>query len=180
MITLVTGATRSGKSEWAEILARRSPHPVIYIATAQQDPHDAEWQVRIANHKIRRPPEWQTLEVPYALAETIRQAPGDRYLLVDALGTWLANFLDRDESGWQQTASELLDAVKSCRAEIAIVAEEVGWGVVPAYKLGRQFRDRMGALSRQLGALADAVYLVTGGHAINLTAIGERLPSPPN
>jgi len=52
----------------------------------------------------------------------------------------------------------------------------VGWGIVPAYELGRTFRDRLGGLSRKIGAIADAVYLVTGGYAMNLTQIGERLP----
>ncbi|WP_019501562.1 bifunctional adenosylcobinamide kinase/adenosylcobinamide-phosphate guanylyltransferase [Pseudanabaena sp. PCC 6802] len=179
MFTLVIGAAKSGKSEWAEILARRSQQNVIYIATARHDPGDKEWQAKIALHKLRRPPEWQTLEVPYTLAETIQQFTSnreDRYLLIDSLGTWLANCLDRDEPTWHQTASELLEAVKSCPASITIVAEEVGWGVVPAYESGRQFRDRLGALSRNLGAIADIVYLVTGGHALNLTAIGDRLP----
>lgn len=175
-IALITGATRSGKSEWAEILAKRSQKSVIYIATAKSDPEDAEWQARLANHQQRRPTAWQTLEVPYTLAETIRQAQPHNYLLVDALGTWLVNFLDCDELSWERTTSELLDAVKSCPSDIAIVSEEVGWGVIPAYESGRRFRDRLGALSRQLGAIADAVYLVTGGYAVNLTTIGERLP----
>jgi adenosylcobinamide kinase/adenosylcobinamide-phosphate guanylyltransferase len=178
MLTLVIGAVRSGKSEWAEILAKRSQQSVIYIATAQHDPNDEEWQAKIAKHKLRRPTAWQILEVPYALAEIIRQYSNrsDRYLLIDSLGTWLANCLDLDDAAWQQITSELIETVKSCPANITIVAEEVGWGVVPAYESGRQFRDRLGALSRNLGAIADIVYLVTGGHALNLTAIGERLP----
>ncbi len=176
MITLITGATRSGKSEWAEILARRSQKSVIYIATAKLDPKDVEWQARLFKHKQRRPPTWQTLEVPYTLAETICQAQSHDYLLVDALGTWVVNFLDRDELIWERTTNELIEAIKSCPSDITFVAEEVGWGVIPAYESGRRFRDRLGALSRQLGAIADVVYLVTGGHAVNLTAIGERLP----
>ncbi|MCC5625437.1 bifunctional adenosylcobinamide kinase/adenosylcobinamide-phosphate guanylyltransferase, partial [Nostoc sp. CHAB 5715] len=55
-------------------------------------------------------------------------------------------------------------------------AEEVGWGVVPAYPLGRAFRDRLGSLVRQLGVLSDTVYLVTGGHVLNLSILGYPLP----
>ncbi|MFN5751973.1 MAG: bifunctional adenosylcobinamide kinase/adenosylcobinamide-phosphate guanylyltransferase, partial [Pseudanabaena sp.] len=33
-----------------------------------------------------------------------------------------------------------------------------------------------GSLSRKIGAIADAVYLVTGGYAVNLNQIGEKLP----
>jgi adenosylcobinamide kinase/adenosylcobinamide-phosphate guanylyltransferase len=52
------------------------------------------------------------------------------------------------------------------------VGEETGWGVVPAYPLGRTFRDRLGGLIRRLGSVADTVYLVTGGHALNLSQLG--------
>ncbi|NJO20766.1 MAG: bifunctional adenosylcobinamide kinase/adenosylcobinamide-phosphate guanylyltransferase, partial [Spirulinaceae cyanobacterium RM2_2_10] len=50
------------------------------------------------------------------------------------------------------------------------------WGVVPAYPLGRQFRDRLGHLTRRVGAIATAVYLVTGGYAIDLVQLGQPLP----
>jgi adenosylcobinamide kinase / adenosylcobinamide-phosphate guanylyltransferase len=55
------------------------------------------------------------------------------------------------------------------------VAEETGWGVVPAYPLGRQFRDRLGTLIRLVGAIADQVYLITGGYALNLTLLGTPI-----
>jgi adenosylcobinamide kinase / adenosylcobinamide-phosphate guanylyltransferase len=176
MITLVTGAARSGKSEWAELLATRSQKTITYIATAMSNPDDLEWQAKIQQHRDRRPDYWQVLEIPIALDEAINLSnPGD-YLLVDSLGTWLANLLEQDVATWEQTAQKLICAIQSCQADITLVAEEVGWGVVPAYELGRLFRDRLGSLSRNVGAIADVVYLVTGGHAVNLCSIGERLP----
>jgi adenosylcobinamide kinase / adenosylcobinamide-phosphate guanylyltransferase len=63
-LILVTGPSRSGKSEWAEQLALRSQSVVIYLATAQMNPVDTEWQARIQAHQNRRPAHWQTLEVP--------------------------------------------------------------------------------------------------------------------
>ncbi|NJL69467.1 MAG: bifunctional adenosylcobinamide kinase/adenosylcobinamide-phosphate guanylyltransferase, partial [Microcoleus sp. SM1_3_4] len=36
---------------------------------------------------------------------------------------------------------------------------------VPAYPAGRLFRDRLGNLIRQISAIADTVYLATGGYA---------------
>ena len=56
------------------------------------------------------------------------------------------------------------------------MAEETGWGVVPAYSTGRLFRDRLGNLVRRLGAIANPVYLVTGGHVLNLSTLGFPLP----
>ena len=177
MISLVTGATRSGKSEWAEHLALRSQKSVIYIATATRYPDDAEWEERLQKHRDRRPENWQTLEVPIELAKSILEIQGDTYILVDSLGTWLANFLDDDEETWLEIEQKLLESIQACAVDITFVSEEVGWGLVPEYKLGRIFRDRLGGLSRKIGAIADAVYLVTGGYAINLTQIGEKLPS---
>jgi len=177
MITLVIGATKSGKSEWAELLAERSGLPVIYIATAVRIDSDQEWQHRLQQHRDRRPSNWQTLEVSVDLASNLSALPARSYALVDALGTWLANVLDQDQETWQHTERDLITAVQKCPADLTIVAEEVGWGVVPAYASGRQFRDRLGSLSRKLGAIADVVYLVTGGHALNLTLLGEKLPS---
>jgi adenosylcobinamide kinase/adenosylcobinamide-phosphate guanylyltransferase len=176
MIILVTGATRSGKSEWAEHLAMRSQKNVIYIATATRYPDDIEWEARLQKHCDRRSENWQTLEVPIKLAQSILDIKDKNYILVDSLGTWLANLLEHDEDAWIKIENELLEAIQACEVDITFVSEEVGWGLVPEYKLGRIFRDRLGGLSRKIGAIADAVYLVTGGYAVNLTQIGERLP----
>jgi adenosylcobinamide kinase/adenosylcobinamide-phosphate guanylyltransferase len=176
MISLVTGATRSGKSEWAENLAMRSQKNVIYIATATRYPDDAEWEARLQKHSDRRPENWQTLEVPIALATSILEINGDAYILVDSLGTWLANLVEEDELAWNKIEVELLQAIQACTVDITFVAEEVGWGLVPEYKSGGIFCDRLGGLSRKIGAIADDVYLVTGGYAVNLTQIGEKLP----
>ena len=132
MITLVTGATRSGKSEWAEHLAMRSQKNVIYIATATRYPHDAEWESRLQKHSDRRPENWQTLEVPIKLSKAILGIKSDsHYILVDSLGTWLANLLEEDELAWSKIETELLQAIQVCTVDITFVAEEVGWGLVP-------------------------------------------------
>jgi adenosylcobinamide kinase / adenosylcobinamide-phosphate guanylyltransferase len=176
-VVLVTGPARSGKSEWAERLASQSGKSVVYVATAQSDPQDLEWQNRILQHQQRRPVEWKTLTVPVELAATLHQATASDCLLIDSLGTWLANVLAQSELEWQQTVQELLLSLEQVRGLVILVAEETGWGVVPAYPLGRQFRDRLGYLTRQIGAIANPVYLVTGGHVLNLSQLGTPLPS---
>ncbi|PSB27782.1 bifunctional adenosylcobinamide kinase/adenosylcobinamide-phosphate guanylyltransferase [Stenomitos frigidus] len=174
-LILVTGPARSGKSEWAETLAKRSGKSVLYVATAQIDTSDREWQQRIEQHQQRRPSTWQTLTVPIALAETIQTAPSNSCLLVDSLGTWLANLLEQDEATWSKTLHNLLESLQHATSDIIFVAEETGWGVVPAYPVGRLFRDRLGMLTRQIGAIAQPVYLVTGGHVLNLSTLGVPL-----
>lgn len=176
-IILVTGPARSGKSEWAETLAMQSNKPVIYMATAQLEPNDSEWLFRIEQHRLRRPKDWVTLEVPQQLVATIANAPLESCLLVDSLGTWVANQLEEDASNWEETVQNfLLNLAQVADRDVILVAEETGWGVVPAYRIGRMFRDRLGNLVRRLGVIANPVYLVTGGHILNLSALGLPLP----
>ncbi|WP_421655181.1 bifunctional adenosylcobinamide kinase/adenosylcobinamide-phosphate guanylyltransferase [Leptothermofonsia sp. ETS-13] len=174
-LILVTGPARCGKSEWAEKLAAHSGKSVIYVATAQVDPTDHEWQARIERHQQRRPTNWKTLNVPVELTATILSVPQDTCLLVDSLGTWLTNCLEQDDDTWNTTVFELVKSLSKTGCHIIIVAEEAGWGVVPAYPTGRRFRDRLGSLTRQIGAIANAVYLVTAGYALNLKCIGIPL-----
>ena len=179
-IILVTGAARSGKSEWAENLATKTNKSVIYIATAIADSTDREWLNRIALHQQRRPPHWQTLSVPKQLAQTISNTIASNCLLVDSLGSWVANLLDRETDSWQEIQNDLLASLQTTNADVIFVAEETGWGVIPAYKSGRVFRDRLGTLSRKIGGVASEVYLVTGGHALNLSQLGQCLDDKSN
>ncbi|MFN3679969.1 bifunctional adenosylcobinamide kinase/adenosylcobinamide-phosphate guanylyltransferase [Thermosynechococcus sp.] len=172
---LVTGPCRSGKSEWAESLAAQSEQPVIYIATAIAPPADAEWLQRIAQHRARRPPEWEVRECPLELAALLRELPPHHCALVDSLGTWVANCLDQSPDQWQGTVVEFLESVQACVAQLIFVAEEVGWGVVPAYASGRRFRDRLGELCQRLSPLMAQVYLVTTGFALPLHQWGIPL-----
>lgn len=175
-VILVTGPARSGKSEWAEYLAAQTSSGVIYIATSQEDPNDLEWQARLEKHRLRRPSHWQTLAIPVDLSSAIASSQPSHCLLVDSLGTWVANLLSQDDEQWQLTQQNLLTCLQTCANTIIFVAEETGWGVVPAYPIGRQFRDRLGNLTRQIGAIADQVYLITGGHVLDLSQLGKPLP----
>lgn len=175
-LILVTGPARSGKSEWAEHWAKQTQKPVIYIATSTVSIDDVEWQQRIELHRKRRPNSWQTKEVPKDLAQAIQASEAGSCLLVDSLGTWLANYLDQDEALWQLCVAQLISALISSPCHVILVAEETGWGIVPAYPLGRKFRDRLGALVRQIGAISTQVYLVTGGYALDIKHLGTPLP----
>ncbi len=174
-VTLVTGGSRSGKSEWAETLAQQSNQSVIYVATAMVNSTDREWQTRIIKHQQRRPKTWQTLSEPYKLAWVIRNSLPQQCLLIDSLGTWVANLLDLTDNSWVKVTDNLQESLAMTHSTIIFVGEETGWGVVPAYASGRLFRDRLGDLLRQIGSKADTVYLVTGGHALNLSILGTPI-----
>lgn len=172
-IILVTGPARSGKSEWAEQLALASNQQVIYAATAQDYPDDPEWQARIQQHRDRRPNAWVTQHCPDDLTAVLGAGQASNCLLLDSLGTWVANHLERSDPDWQHLCDAMQMSLMATPAQVIVVAEETGWGVVPAYPQGRQFRDRLGQLTRAIAVKADDVYLVCAGIAVNLKQIGQ-------
>jgi adenosylcobinamide kinase/adenosylcobinamide-phosphate guanylyltransferase len=175
-LTLITGPSRGGKSRWAEHLADNHPGPVIYVATGPDLPDDLEWQQRLGGHRDRRPSHWATQEVGAGLPEYLMDAPVEPLLLIDSLGTWLAHHLALDPMAWEQRQATLLQAIDGCRAVQLLVAEEVGWGVVPSTAIGGRFRDRLGRLEQLLMQRSRAAWLVTHGRAINLLACSVPVP----
>ncbi|MBL1210793.1 bifunctional adenosylcobinamide kinase/adenosylcobinamide-phosphate guanylyltransferase [Geminocystis sp. GBBB08] len=177
-IILVTGAAKSGKSEWAEYLSKNNHKPVIYIATAQKIDDDEEWMLKIRQHQERRPKNWQIWEIPVDLPLAIEQVSENHCILIDSLGPWVANCLEKDESNWQIQVEKLMFSLENTSTDVILVAEETGWGVIPAYPLGRLFRNRLGEVIRLVGSIAKSVYLTVGGYAVDITKIGVKLPSP--
>jgi adenosylcobinamide kinase / adenosylcobinamide-phosphate guanylyltransferase len=174
-LTLVLGGARSGKSTYAEALAARSGRAVLYVATAEA--WDEEMRLRIAAHKAQRPSHWQTVEAPRHPGQAVQAALDGRGLspgvvLVDCL-TLLANNVlitlpeDAGEAGataaLMQEVDELLAAWQTTEAEWIIVSNEVGLGIVPAYPLGRLYRDALGRANQHVAALADTVVLMVAG-----------------
>lgn len=155
----------------------QSQQSVVYVATAQIPQGDREWLDRIQRHIDRRPSHWQTYHAPFDLVAVFSDCPSNCCLLIDSLGTWVANGLEQDDEDWDKTLKTLLAAISEAQQDVILVAEETGWGVVPAYPLGRKFRDRLGDLIRKVGAIADRVYLVVGGYAVDLAQLGVRVDS---
>jgi adenosylcobinamide kinase/adenosylcobinamide-phosphate guanylyltransferase len=176
-LILVSGPTCSGKSRWAEHLATLSGRTVVYLATGPLLADDADWQRRLERHRRRRPEHWCCHEVGDALAPALAAlAPGD-LALVDSLGTWVAAGLDHSSVAWQSRCNELLNTMEATLAELVVVSEEVGWGVVPATAQGHRFRERLGSLQSSLAQRSDQCWLVMQQQAINLSQLGQPVPS---
>ena len=60
-IIFITGGTKSGKSKFAEFLAKESKQ-LTYIALSEDRPKDKIWQNKILIHRKRRPKEWDLIE----------------------------------------------------------------------------------------------------------------------
>jgi adenosylcobinamide kinase/adenosylcobinamide-phosphate guanylyltransferase len=185
-LILVSGGLRSGKSRFAERLAIRLGGPVLYVATAR--PGDDEMVARIAAHRARRPPEWQTLEVARDLSAAVAASVGDwPSVLVDDLGFLVTNLLLADDSatatGGMHAPEARLEAELDSLIQAAargprrwiVVTNEVGSGMVPLTPLGRTFADLLGRANQRLARHADVVYLVVSGIAFPVSAFGERV-----
>lgn len=161
---LVLGGARSGKSQYAENWAASYGGRLAYIATAQA--LDEEMEHRIARHRLDRGEGWQTVEAPLDLARAIAQtARHADAVLVDCLTLWLSNWM---LAGKAPPVEELCESVAACPCPIALVANEVGMGIVPDNALARQFRDEAGRLNRKMAVAAGRVVMTVAGLPLQL------------
>ncbi|AGI69330.1 bifunctional adenosylcobalamin biosynthesis protein CobP [Octadecabacter antarcticus 307] len=157
---LVLGGAASGKSSFAESLCFQSPKSRVYIATAQG--FDNEMRAKISDHRSQRGPEWLTIEAPLNVASALSTCSAKQIVLLDCATLWLSNVLLADEDAAIASAT-LLAALATCPAQVIVVSNEVGHGIVPDNKLTRQFRNAQGRLNQLLAARADLVVQVTAG-----------------
>jgi adenosylcobinamide kinase / adenosylcobinamide-phosphate guanylyltransferase len=164
MVTLVLGGVRSGKSRYAQSEAARFSR-VTFVATAKRS--DAEMRRKIAAHRRERPKEWKTVEVSAGALDAVIRREGQKaeVLLVDCLTTYCGGLLSRSrsESGRRGHVEALVNAIRATPASLLIVSNEVGSGVVPAFKSGRLFRDLLGEMNQQVARVADRVVLLVAG-----------------
>ncbi|MCY1288317.1 Cobinamide kinase / cobinamide phosphate guanyltransferase [compost metagenome] len=163
MLELILGGARSGKSRLAERLARESGLAVTYIATAQAG--DGEMAARIAEHRRRRPAEWDSREEPLALAAMLEElAAPDRCLLVDCLTLWLTNLLlHEDGARLDSERDALLATLPQLPGRIILVSNETGLGVVPLGELSRRYVDEAGWLHQALAERSERVIFTVAG-----------------
>ena len=166
-LILVLGGARSGKSAFAEELAKDHKR-VAYIATALVA--DDEMRRRVAFHRKRRPRTWVTYEANAKLDSVIRKAAKAATLvLVDCMTLYLSNTM-MTASGRQHSHEAIFKDVegickasRSVGADVVVVSNEIGMGIVPDTPLGRKFRDLQGCANQTIARAADEVYLIVAG-----------------
>ena len=163
MIQFILGGARSGKSRLAEQIAQQLGKTVIYVATAQAG--DAEMQARIQHHRQQRPKTWKLCEEPLYLAQQLKVLDHpNTVILVDCLTLWMSNLLMQSAENFaEQQISALLDVLTHLQADIILVSNETGLGVVPMGEITRKFVDETGRLHQQLGEIADKVQFCVAG-----------------
>ncbi len=164
-VTLVLGGVRSGKSRYAQHLAERAER-VTFVATAESR-DDEEMLRKINRHREERPAHWLTIEEPLELPRVLESAgPDTEVILIDCLTLFAANLLEthgEDAAQIDARVKALCVSLGSARSSVILVSNEVGSGVVPAYALGRRFRDLVGEINQRVATVSGTVlYMVAG------------------
>lgn len=182
-ITFVLGGARSGKSVFAEGLAKKYKD-VAYIATAEVK--DDEMRERIKLHQARRPYHWKTIESPYCVDKIVSGLVAD-LIFIDCITLYITNMLFCNDvtnpTGYSDTLMEnpklkqaqilteiekLSRACHKSKSDVILVSNEVGLGIVPDNIISRVFRDISGNANQILAAEADEVYFMVAGIAQRL------------
>lgn len=191
-LIVITGGARSGKSSAAQRLAatRQAAGGRVVVAVFGSAEGDPEMAARIGRHRAERPEGFRTLEAkdPRSWRGTVAD---HEILLLDCLGTLAALFVDelvgagyRSEEplALEQALTEALADTRSWltarSGDSIVVTNEVGSGVVPAYPVGRVFRDVLGRANTDLVSAADAAYFAICGRLIELTDFPDAVTWP--
>lgn len=169
---LILGGQRSGKSRFAERfgmawLTQGDGRQVSVVATALAG--DDEMRARIERHRLDRPQGFATVEAPHDLAACIAQhSQPDHLLIVDCLTLWVTNWLMpatpfNEATAWVHARSDLLSALTDAAGPVALVSNEIGWGVIPMGHEVRQFVDELGRLNQDVAQRCDRITLMAAG-----------------
>jgi adenosylcobinamide kinase/adenosylcobinamide-phosphate guanylyltransferase len=142
----------------------------------------------VAVHRERRPSTWRTIET-LDLVSLLDSATAADTLLIDCLSLWVTGVLD-EAHAWtseaaldtavmqlRQRSALLIDALLNAAADVIVVTNEVGQGVVPATRSGRIFRDELGRLNAAVGNVSTRADFVVAGRVLPLATAMDALPS---
>jgi adenosylcobinamide kinase/adenosylcobinamide-phosphate guanylyltransferase len=169
-LQLILGGARSGKSRYALTQGNEdSFERRIFLATAM--PADEEMKTRIEHHQMERSMQWKTVEETYYLPQALQKLSLSHQdlIVIDCATLWISNLLcgmggkKISISDIEKQFKQLIQFLSEINGTIRIVSNEVGLGIVPEMKLGRDFRDLQGSLNQQLAVIANQVIVMVAG-----------------
>tara|TARA_Y100001968_G_C19130986_1_gene606715 strand:+ start:43 stop:600 length:558 start_codon:yes stop_codon:yes gene_type:complete len=167
----ISGPTKSGKSQLAEFLIK-DQRSITYIATSKPRENDPEWEKRVNAHRIRRPYYWKLIEHPTDILKSLESLDENESILLDSLGGLVEHYLMVDDYKWLLLQDKIVSSIVSASFMIIVVAEELGWGIVPSTAIGNQFRERHSKLFSLLSMHSTKKFLAINGMAIDIDKIG--------
>lgn len=189
-IIYVTGGAKSGKSKFAEDLLlslNDGKQKNVYLATSVV--FDEEMKKKVELHKARRKNNWITVESYKNFSQNLEEVMNENKknkknnMLVDCLTNMISNIIfENEEIDWEKPEKNQLEKCDEnvekevqnlCKVfknfeNVVIVSNEVGMGLVPAYPLGRYFREIAGKMNQFVAEKADEAYFVVSGISMKI------------
>ena len=172
-IIFITGGTKSGKSEFAEHLAK-TLKKLSYVALSENNTKDKEWQAKLNLHRNRRPKDWILIETTDLLNTLIKE---EGPLLIDSIGGFVMESIEREHKEWVKKMQLLIRLLKERRNITISVGEQVGWSLVSEYKIGNIYIERMGELQKRITKISNENWLAINGRAIKIDEISLEIPT---
>lgn len=158
MLSLITGGSASGKSEFAErLLLTSKAKNRVYLAT--MDPCDGECEARILRHRAAREGRgFMTIERAVGLSGTV--LPKDCAVLLECLSNLAANELFSESGAHERALEEItsgLDIICGQAKEVVVVSGEV-FSDGESYDPGTlRYLELLGRLNAAVARKADRV-----------------------
>ena len=171
-IIFITGGTKSGKSRFAEHLAKKIDN-LTYVALSENNPKDHNWQRKISIHKNRRPESWNLVETT-DLLNTLKSKNGP--LLIDSIGGFVMENIEREDKDWFIKMNSLMQQLHKRTSFTFIVGEQVGWSLVSEYKIGNIYIERIGEIQEKITKISKDNWLAINGRAIKIDEISLEIP----
>ena len=172
-IIFITGGTKSGKSQFAEHLAKEIKE-LSYVALSENNIDDKEWQEKINLHQKRRPKNWKLIETTDLLSTLIKvEGP----LLIDSIGGFVMESIGKEQNEWSTKMNLLISLLMKRKSITFIVGEQVGWSLVSEYKIGNTYIERIGELQKRITKISKDNWLAINGRAIKINEISIEIPS---
>ena len=172
-IVFVTGGTKSGKSEFAEHLAKELKN-LSYVALSENNIDDKEWQEKIKLHRKRRPKYWKLIETK-DLLNTLCKVDGP--ILIDSIGGFVMESIGSGQKEWSIKMHLLISLLMKRKSITFIVGEQVGWSLVSEYKIGNTYIERIGELQKRITKISKDNWLAINGRAIKIDEISIEIPT---
>ena len=172
-IIFITGGTKSGKSEFAEHLAKQE-NTISYVALSENNNKDKAWQEKVKLHRKRRPNDWNLIETN-DLIQTLRKEGGP--LLIDSIGGFVMESIGKEHNEWSTKMHLLITLLVKRKNITIIVGEQVGWSLVSEYKIGNTYIERIGELQKRITKISKDNWLAINGRAIKIDEISLEIPT---
>jgi len=160
-IILITGGARSGKSSYAEKMAKQLSKNPVYMATSRI--WDEEFRQRVIRHQKTRGAEWTNIEEEKELS---RHNIEGRVVLIDCITLWSTNFFFDSKSDIDKSLKEIkeeFDRFTSQDATFIFVTNEIGMGGTSENEVQRKFTDFQGWVNQYVAARANQVIFMVSG-----------------